>query len=260
MESIPKQVHFIGIGGAGMSALANVLLTLGYQVSGSDLVATHVTQRLEALGGKCYIGHNEKNVQDARLVVISSAINPDNPELIRAREKGIPVIHRAELLAWLMSRQKGIAVAGAHGKTTTTSMLALALEKNGLDPTIIIGGELNDIGGNAKLGRGEYVVAESDESDGSFLKLRPLAAIVTNIEDDHLDHYGSLENIKAAFKTFLAQIPSQGKAVVCLDDPHTREVIGGLNTPFITYGFHDQADYTLQEISLNGRHTRGEVY
>lgn len=260
VENIPKQVHFIGIGGAGMSALANVLLTLGYQVSGSDLVATPVIQRLEALGGKCYLGHSEKNVRDARLVVISSAINTNNPELVRAREKGIPVIHRADLLAWLMSKQKGIAVAGAHGKTTTTSMLALTLEKNGLDPTIIIGGELNDIGGNAKLGGGEYVVAESDESDGSFLKLKPLAAIVTNIEDDHLDHYGSLENIKAAFRTFLAQLPENGKAVVCLDDPNTRDVLGGLKAPLTTYGFDGRAEYTLGEISLNGHRTRGEVY
>lgn len=260
LANIPKQVHFIGIGGAGMSALANILLALGYRVSGSDLVATHVTQRLEALGGKCYLGHDANNLQDARLVVISSAINGDNPELAKAREKGIPVIHRAELLAWLMSRQKGIAVAGAHGKTTTTSMLALTLEKNGLDPTIIIGGELNDIGGNAKLGRGKYVVAESDESDGSFLKLKPLAAIVTNIEDDHLDHYGSLENIKAAFRAFLGSLPGHGRAVVCLDDPNIREVIAGLNVPLVTYGLDHRADYTLGEIVLQGCRTRGEVY
>lgn len=259
-ESIPKRIHFIGIGGTGMSALANILLTLGYQVSGSDLMATHVTQKLEALGGKCYLGHNKKNVRDAQLVVISSAINSTNPELVLAREKEIPVIHRAELLAWLMSRQKGIAVAGAHGKTTTTSMLALVLEKSGLDPTIIIGGELNDIGGNAKLGRGEYVVAESDESDGSFLKLRPLATIVTNIEDDHLDYYGSVENIKTAFKTFLERIPTHGKAVVCLDNPHLRDITGNLTTPLITYGLNSQAEYALKEIFLNGQHARGKVY
>ena len=260
LASIPEQVHFIGIGGAGMSALANILLTLGYQVSGSDLAATHVTRRLETLGAKCYLGHDAKNLQDARLVVISSAINGNNPELIGAREKGVPVIHRAELLAWLMTRQKGIAVAGAHGKTTTTSMLALALEKNCFDPTIIIGGELNDIGGNAKLGRGEYVVAESDESDGSFLRLKPLAAIVTNIEDDHLDHYGSLEKIKAAFRAFLGSLPEHGRAVVCLDDPNVREVVADVSVPLITYGLDRRADYTLGEVILNGRQTRGEVF
>lgn len=257
---LPEQVHFIGIGGAGMSALATVLLALGYRVSGSDLVSTPVTKRLEALGGKCYVGHDRSNVQGARLVVISSAINPENPELVAAKEMGIPVIHRAELLAWVLNRKKGIAVAGAHGKTTTTSMLALTLEKNGFDPTIIIGGELNDIGGNAKLGQGEYVVAESDESDGSFLKLKPLAAIVTNIEDDHLDHYGSVENIKKAFKTFLSGIPAAGTAVVCLDDPNVREVAGSLNVPLVTYGLNSGADYTLKEIFLNGPHTGADVY
>jgi UDP-N-acetylmuramate--alanine ligase len=258
--NLPEQVHFIGIGGAGMSALATILLALGYRVSGSDLVSTQVTQRLEALGGKCYTGHERGNVRGARLVVISSAISPDNPELVAAKEMGIPVIHRAELLAWLLNRKKGIAVAGAHGKTTTTSMLALTLEKNGFDPTIVIGGELNDIGGNAKLGRGEYVVAESDESDGSFLKLKPLATIVTNIEDDHLDHYGSVDNIKKAFKTFLSGIPAAGRAVVCLDDPNVREVAGNLNVPLITYGLDNGADYTLKDIFLDGPHTGAAVY
>jgi len=260
LESIPKRIHFIGIGGTGMSALADILLSLGYQVSGSDLVSTPVTQRLKARGGKFYLGHDENNVQDAGLIVVSTAINCDNPELVLAREKGIPAIHRAELLAWLMNRQKGIAVAGAHGKTTTTSMLALTLAKNGFDPTIIIGGELDDIGGNAKLGYGEYVVAESDESDGSFLKLGPFAAIVTNIEDDHLDHYGTIENIKAAFKTFLTKIPAGGKAVVYYDDPNVREVLSGLEVPFVSYGLNSHSDYALKNILTDGQQISGDVY
>ena len=243
-----------------MSGLAKILLAMGYRVTGSDLASTPITQRIKLLGGTCCIGHQEENIGDAELVVISSAINPDNPELRRAGEKGVPAIHRAELLAWLMRRQKGIAVAGAHGKTTTTSMLAMTLEKNGLDPTIIIGGELNDIGGNAKLGSGEYLVAESDESDGSFLKLEPLVAIVTNIDDDHLNYYGSIDNMKAAFKAFLSKIPEEGKAVVCLDDANIRGIINCTRIPLITYGFNNHADYTLKHLRLNALKSFADVY
>ncbi|AEG14740.1 UDP-N-acetylmuramate--L-alanine ligase [Desulfofundulus kuznetsovii DSM 6115] len=261
MQVIPRRVHFIGIGGAGMSGLASILLDLGYEITGSDLSSTDTTRRLESRGAVCHVGHAPKNLDTTQLVVISSAIKPDNVELLAAREKGIPVIHRGDLLAWLMQRQKGIAVAGAHGKTTTTSMLALALERSGLDPTIIIGGELNDIGGNAKLGRGEYLVAEADESDGSFLKLHPLAVIVTNIEDDHLDHYGSVAEIKKAFRQFMGKVPEHGLVIACIDDPNVREVVQDLGRPVITYGIESSgADYVLRHLSLDGEGSRGEVY
>lgn len=261
MQQIPERVHFIGIGGAGMSGLARILIELGHRVSGSDLYQTHITSRLESMGAVCKTGHVAENVEGAELVVVSTAIKPDNPELVRAMEKGIPVIHRGEMLALLMKRQRGIAVAGAHGKTTTTSMMALVLEKNGLDPTIVIGGELNDIGGNAKFGRGKFLVAEADESDGSFLKLSPGIVIVTNVENDHLDYYGSVERIKEAFRTFLAGIPRDGLAVVCLDDPGVREVIGGYTGPLVTYGAQaGEADYVLKEVYLNGMSSRAEVY
>ncbi len=259
-EFLPRQVHFIGIGGTGMSGLAKIMLEMGYQVTGSDLASTAVTQRIEALGGTCYIGHRKENIKDTGLVVISSAINEENPELLEAGKRGVPVIHRADLLAWLMCRKKGLAVAGAHGKTTTSSMLAMVLENNGLNPTIVVGGELNDLGANAKLGSGEYLVAESDESDGSFLKLDPLAVIVTNIEDDHLNYYGSIDSMKAAFSTFLNKIPEQGIAVVCLDDPYISEIIGSLKTPLVTYGFDGKADYTLRDVSLNAQSSSAEVY
>ncbi len=259
-EVLPRRVHFIGIGGAGMSGLAKILLELGYRVTGSDLASTAVTQRLLALGGTCYIGHHKENIKDTGLVVVSSAISEDNPELLEANKTGVPVIHRADLLAWLMRGQKGLAVAGAHGKTTTSSMLAVTLEKNNLDPTIVVGGELNDLSANAKLGLGEYLVAESDESDGSFLKLDPLAVIVTNIEDDHLNYYGSIDSMKAAFSMFLNKIPEQGIAVICLDDPYVSEIIGSLEVPLVTYGFNGKADYTLRDISLNGQGSGGAVY
>ena len=244
-----------------MSGLASILLDLGYEISGSDLSSTDITRRLESRGAVCHVGHASRNLDTSQLVVISSAIKPDNPELLAAREKGIPVIHRGDLLAWLMQRQKGIAVAGAHGKTTTTSMLALVLERSGFDPTIVIGGELNDIGGNAKLGRGEYLVAEADESDGSFLKLQPLAAIITNIEDDHLDHYGSVEEIKKAFRQFMHKVPEHGLVVACIDDPNVRETIRDLERPLITYGSEGSgASYTLRQLSLDSGGSRGDVY
>ncbi|MFZ5647230.1 MAG: UDP-N-acetylmuramate--L-alanine ligase [Bacillota bacterium] len=261
MHKIPEKIHFIGIGGAGMSALARILIELGHKISGSDLNRTNITDRLESMGAACYIGHSAQNVDGVDLVVISTAIKPENPELVRAIEKKITVIHRGDLLALLMERQLGIAVAGAHGKTTTTSMMALVMEKNGLDPTIVIGGELNDIGGNAKLGRGRYLVAEADESDGSFLKLSPKVAIVTNVENDHLDYYGSVERIKDAFRVFLSKVPDDGMAVVCIDDPGVREVLKEYGGPLTTYGLRsDEADYVLKVVYLNGMSSRGEVY
>ena len=259
---LPERVHFIGIGGAGMSALATILLALGYRVSGSDLLSTPVTRRLEALGGRCYVGHDRKNVQDARLVVISSAISPENPELVAAKKMGIPIIHRADLLAWVLNGKKGIAVAGAHGKTTTTSMLALVLEKNGFDPTIIIGGELNDIGGNAKLGWGEYVVAESDESDGSFLKFRPDVAVVTNVEPDHLENYqGSFDQLVAAYQRFLEGTRPGGAWIIGVDSPVARELAAAVpardrGVRLVTYGLEGQADWSARSVHLEARTSR----
>jgi UDP-N-acetylmuramate--alanine ligase len=244
-----------------MNGIAIIMLGLGYQVSGSDLKPSAVTERLEELGVTFYTGHSADNLGDADLVVASTAIPPDNVELVEAKVRGLPLAHRSEMLAWLMNRQKGIAVAGAHGKTTTTSMLALVLEKNDLQPTIIIGGELTEIGGNAKLGRGEYLVAEADESDGSFLKLDPYIEVITNIEDDHLDYYKNMENILAAFRGFLARTPEKGLAVVCLDDPRLRELMEDYHRPFQTYALDNpEADYTLKNSRLNRDVTSGDVY
>lgn len=239
MQDIPDKIHFIGIGGAGMSGLARVLLDLSYDVRGSDINSTPVTERLKAQGATIYKGHAGANVGDAALVVYSTAISDENQEIQAAREKGVPVIHRADLLGLLMRRQKGLAVAGAHGKTTTSAMLALVLEKCQQDPTILIGGELTDIGGNAKLGRGAFLVAEADESDRSFLKLRPHLAVVTNIEDDHLDHYGSVEEIIYAFRQFIKKYPLTVQLYYVLmtgrSEPWLKNVQGGwLLMPWIT--------------------------
>ncbi|HUM57976.1 MAG TPA: UDP-N-acetylmuramate--L-alanine ligase [Bacillota bacterium] len=256
-----QHVHFIGIGGTGMSAIARIMLELGYHVTGSDLKTSAASERLEALGAICYLGHAEENLEGADLVVTSTAIPPDNVELLKAREKGIPIMHRGEMLAWLMRRQKGIAIAGAHGKTTTTSMIALILEMNKLDPTILIGGDLSEIGGNAKLGGGDYLVAEADESDGSFLKLDPFIEVITNIEDDHLDYYKSFDNIVAAFSDFMAKVPDAGVAVVCYDNPVIRELLKGYKRPYLTYAVDClEADYTLQNVCFNGQATAGDVW
>jgi len=244
-----------------MSGLARVLLDQGCDVRGSDLSSTPVTERLRHLGATVYTGHCADNIGDAELVVISTAIDPANPELQEATGKGIPVIHRADLLALLMNRQRGLAIAGAHGKTTTTAMLALVMEKCRLDPTVLIGGELTNIGGNAKLGRGEYLVAEADESDKSFLKLKPYLAVVTNIEDDHLDHYGSVENIIAAFRQFLGGITPGGAAVLCFDDAAVREVSGACGERVISYAVeYPEADYVLNDIRPTGSGSAAEVY
>ena len=195
-----NRVHFIGIGGSGMSGIAKILLNMGYDVTGSDLKVSEALTRLRDEGAKVFIGHDAKNVVGADLVVISSAIPKTNPEYMKADELNIPVVHRADMLSLLMSPKKGIAITGAHGKTTTTSMISLILEKNSFDPTVIIGGELNDIGGNATLGNGDYLVAEADESDGSFMKLNPLIGVVMNIENDHMDYYHNMDRMKKAFK------------------------------------------------------------
>lgn len=261
MQQIPKRIHFIGIGGAGMSGLASIMVELGHKVSGSDINKTKVTNRLEKMGVLFSIGHNAGNVKDVDLVVVSTAIKKDNPELNKAIETGIPVIHRGELLALLMNRQMGIAVAGAHGKTTTTSMIASVMERNGYDPTIVIGGELRDIGGNAKLGHGRYLVAEADESDGSFLKLSPKIVIITNVENDHLDYYGSVEKINEAFTAFLSKVPQDGLAVICVDDPGNRRILEQYGGPLITYGIKSSdADYVLRNLSYEGMKSKGQVY
>lgn len=256
-----QHVHFIGIGGSGMCGIARIMLGLGYRVTGSDLKGSTATRSLEALGATCFRGHAGEYLGDAEVVVASTAIPSNNPEILEARQRGLRILHRSEMLAWLMQRQKGIAIAGAHGKTTTTSMAAMVLEKNHLDPTIVIGGELKEIGGNAKLGGGEYLVAEADESDGSFLRLDPYIEIITNIEDDHLDHYKSVENIEAAFSDFIAKVPKEGLAVACLDDPRIRELLAGYSGPCQTYALdHPEADYSGRNLRMAGELTVGEVY
>ncbi|WP_347488331.1 UDP-N-acetylmuramate--L-alanine ligase [Desulfoscipio sp. XC116] len=261
MQDIPDKIHFIGIGGAGMSGLARVLLDLGLDVRGSDINSTPVTERLKARGAAIYKGHEGAHVGDAELVVYSTAINAENDEMQAAGEKGVPVIHRADLLGLLMNRQKGLAVAGAHGKTTTSAMLALVLEKCQQDPTILIGGELTDIGGNAKFGRGPFLVAEADESDRSFLKLQPYLAIVTNIEDDHLDHYGSVEEIVDAFRQFIHKIPANGTAVLCFDDERIRAIAEDCTGKPVTYALDNPAaDYTLRDIRVDASGSAGEVF
>lgn len=256
-------IHFVGIGGTGMSGIARVLLELGYRISGSDLQASDTTRRLENSGGTIFLGHQERNL-DPRvdLVVVSSAIPKNNAEVVKAHALDIPVIQRAEMLGQLMGQQKGIAIAGAHGKTTTSSLVSLMFEKNGFDPTVVVGGELNDIGGNAKLGGGEYLVAEADESDGSFLKLQPFITVVTNIEDDHLDYYGTQENIEKAFTEFIMATSENGYSVLCLDDQVLRRIIPSLKKEkkIITYGFTEDADYYAKNPVLQGLETRAEVY
>lgn len=257
-----KRVHFIGIGGAGMSGIAKVLLELGYPISGSDLHTSETTKRLENMGALINIGHHENNIDlQISTVVVSSAIPEENSEVVKANKLGIPVIQRAEMLEKLMQRQKGIAIAGAHGKTTTSSMISLVFEKNECDPTVIVGGEINDIGGNAKLGSGEYLVAEADESDGSFLKLSPFITVVTNIENDHMDYYGTRENIEKAFFQFISKTSSEGFAVLCIDNPVLEKFTEQLKGKkrIITYGTSLKADYCIKDIKLNGLRTKGTV-
>ncbi len=254
-----KNIHFIGIGGIGMSGIAEVLLNLGYHISGSDIRETEVTRRLESLGCEIYYGHQRENVKDVDVVVISSAIRPGNPEVEAAEERLIPIIPRAEMLAELMRMKIGIAIAGTHGKTTTTSLISTVLGAAGLDPTVVIGGRLNSIGSNAKLGQGEFLVAEADESDGSFLKLMPTIAVVTNIDPEHLDYYKGLDEIKESFLGFLQKIPFFGLAVLCLDHPNIQSLIPRLKKRFVTYGLTTQADFQAKDIKFEGLSTRFDV-
>jgi UDP-N-acetylmuramate--alanine ligase len=247
-----KRIHLVGIGGIGMSGIAEVLLTLGYSVSGSDVKPSALTERLRNLGAEIFEGHRAEHVQGAHVVVVSSAVRPDNPEVAEAHRCKIPVIPRAEMLAELMRLKYGIAVAGAHGKTTTTSMTASILAAAGLDPTYVVGGRVNHIGATARLGRGAYMVVEADESDRTFLLLAPVVAVVTTIDREHLDTYKSLEEIQEAFAQFVNRVPFYGAAVLCLDEPNVQAIIPQVKRPVITYGTSSQADLVIGEIELKG--------
>lgn len=242
MKFLVNHLHFVGIGGAGMSGIAEVMLNLGYVVSGSDLAKSAVTERLQSLGARVYYGHDKKHIRGADAVVISSAVHEDNPEVIGARELDIPVVPRAVMLAELMRLRRGIAIAGAHGKTTTTSLTASLLAAGDLDPTFVIGGKLNSAGANARLGTGEFLVAEADESDASFLNLTPVISAVTNIDEDHMDTYGHcFENLKSAFVDFLERLPFYGLAVLCADDENVLSIRPRVTKPVILYGLSDEA-------------------
>ena len=242
MKQAIKHIHFVGIGGAGMSGIAEVLHNLGYRVSGSDMASSATLERLAGLGIRTHIGHDSAHVQGASVVVTSTAVQADNPEVVGAKESRIPVVPRALMLAELMRLRKGIAIAGAHGKTTTTSLVASVLAEGGQDPTFVIGGKLNSAGANARLGTGEYIVVEADESDASFLNLLPVMAVVTNIDADHMDTYGhDFGKLKAAFVEFLHRMPFYGAAILCLDSPGVRDVLAQVQRPVITYGFSEDA-------------------
>src|SRR5499427_4867311 len=254
-----QQLHFVGIGGVGMSGIAEVLLNLGYRITGSDQKRNETVERLERLGAKVYTGHEPSHIEGAHVVVYSSAVARDNVEVHVARQRGVPVIPRAEMLAELMRLKYGIAIAGTHGKTTTTSMVAEVLGAAGLDPTVVVGGRVHGLGANARLGRGEFLVAEADESDGSFLKLSPTIAVVTTVDAEHLDHYASLDEIRAAFLQFVNKVPFYGAAVVCLDEPNIQRMIPDIEKRVITYGLESGADLTARRLSFSGLRSRFEV-
>ncbi|MBN3854729.1 UDP-N-acetylmuramate--L-alanine ligase [Paraburkholderia sp. Ac-20340] len=242
MKHIVKHIHFVGIGGAGMSGIAEVLVNLGYQVSGSDLAKNAVTDRLAALGARIAIGHAEENIEGANAVVVSTAVRSDNPEVLAARHRRIPIVPRAVMLAELMRLKQGIAIAGTHGKTTTTSLVASVLAAGGLDPTFVIGGRLISAGANARLGTGDFIVAEADESDASFLNLFPVIEVITNIDADHMDTYGhDFARLKQAFIEFTHRLPFYGIAVLCVDDPNVKEILPFVSKPIIRYGFAPDA-------------------
>jgi UDP-N-acetylmuramate--alanine ligase len=251
-----QHLHFAGIGGIGMSGIAEVLLNLGYTISGSDLKLSPTTEKLSKLGAKVYEGHDAKNLAGARALVVSSAVNESNPEVQEARRLGIPVIPRGELLAELMRLKYGIAIAGSHGKTTTTSMVAAILSHAGMDPTVVVGGKAAAMGGsNARVGQSDFLVVESDESDGSFLKLSPILAVVTNIDREHLDHYADIQTIRAAFTEFVNKVPFYGAAIVCLDDENVQAILPEIRRRRITYGRSSQADYQPGDTNCEGMHS-----
>jgi UDP-N-acetylmuramate--alanine ligase len=254
-----QHIHFVGIGGIGMSGIAEILLNLGYKVSGSDQRRNETIERLERLGAKIFIGHQTANVEGVHVLVYSSAVSADNVEVQTARQRQVPTIPRAEMLAELMRLKYGIAVAGTHGKTTTTSMVGAVLAEGRYDPTIVVGGRVTNLGSNARLGRGEYLVAEADESDGSFLKLAPTIAVVTTIDAEHLDHYGSLEAIRAAFLTFVNKVPFYGAVVLCLDQPNIQMLLPHVEKRIITYGLESGADLVARRLQLSGMTSRFDV-
>lgn len=255
-----KKIHLIGIGGSGMNGIAEVLINMGYNVTGSDLAETEVTARLKKLGATIFTGHRKENVAGAHCVVYSSAVKKDNPEVKEAISAQIPIIPRAEMLAELMRMKYGIAIAGTHGKTTTTSLVASILGAAGMDPTIVTGGKLNSIGANARLGTGDFLVAEADESDGSFLKLSPTIAVVTNIDREHMDHYMDMDDVKGAFLDFMNKVPFYGCAIICLDHPVIQSMVPSISRRLISYGFTAQADISARDIVADGIKTSFEVW
>ncbi|MCF8563545.1 UDP-N-acetylmuramate--L-alanine ligase [Alicyclobacillus tolerans] len=256
-----EHVHFVGIGGYGMSAIARVMLDMGYQVSGSDVSSQELTKKLAERGARIFVGHAPDQIDGADLVVYSTALSQDNVELVEAHKRNVPVLHRSEMLARLMADRIGVAVTGAHGKTTTTSMIAFIMEKCGLDPTFVIGGVVSNIGDNAKAGSGRYVVAEADESDGSFLHYRPQIAVVTNIEADHLEHYdGDFENLKRAYAQFIQQVPEDGLCIISGQDDNLREIQGLAKCETVTFAVEAEADYVAKNVELIGRGSRSQVY
>jgi UDP-N-acetylmuramate--alanine ligase len=254
-----QHVHFVGIGGSGMSGIAEVLLNLGYRVSGSDEKRSPTTERLVERGARVYLGHAQGHVQGAHVVVTSTAVKPGNPEVEEARRSAIPVIPRAEMLAELMRMKYGVAVAGSHGKTTTTSMVALVLDRGGLDPTVVLGGRLGVLGSGARLGKGEFMVAEADESDRSFLKLSPTLAVVTNIDREHLDTYRDLADLQETFLGFVNKVPFYGSAILCLDDPPVQDILPRVERHFVTYGLSAQAQVSARHVELGPQRTTFEV-
>lgn len=255
-----REIHFVGIGGIGMSGIAEVLLNLGYRISGSDLQASDLTDRLIRMGARIFYGHERANVGNADVVVTSTAVREGNPEVLEARARAIPVIPRAEMLAELLKMKFSVAVSGSHGKTTTTSMISTILAHGGMDPTMVIGGKLAMIGGNARLGDGEVLVAEADESDGSFLKLLPAVAVITNIDREHLDHYAGIEEIKEAFLKFANLVPFYGTTILCIDDEHVRAILPKIKRRWISYGFSPEAHYRASDIRLEGQGSRFNLH
>lgn len=250
-----RRVHFVGIGGTGMCGIAEVLINLGYEVSGSDIAQSEAVERLRGLGAKVKVGHHARNIEDVDVVVYSSAVTHENVEVAEARKKRIPLARRAEMLAELMRMKYSIAVAGTHGKTTTTSLVASVLAEGDLDPTVVVGGRLNAIGANARLGEGEYLVAEADESDGTFLNLLPAISVVTNIDPEHMEFYGDFESLKGAFLEFINKVPFYGFSILCLDHPSIQEIIPRIERRFYTYGFGSQADYVGENYSYQSGET-----
>lgn len=260
MKNGAKRIHLVGIGGSGMSGIAEVLINSGYSVTGSDIEYSQTIEKIESIGGKVFIGHNPENIEGAEVVVYSTAISDENPELAYAKSKKLTVLRRAEMLSELLSLKKGIAIAGSHGKTTTTSMVSSVLGEAGIDPTFVVGGKVFGLGMHSKVGKGEYMVVEADESDGSFLKLKPDYCIVTNVDYEHLSHYGSMENLKASFVDFINNIPFFGFAVLCADNPVLSSLFPSINKKYITYGIEQKADYYALNIALEKDSSAFEAY